>query len=399
MTYLTLDPEKQPVIEQRDVFKEWRERERVIVHSDIFTINTRKCEVGPWPRKGDSVKGAFLEVSGACPYQVVELPPGGSTDPQRQMCDEAIYILWGHGSTTVWQEGAKQTFEWGPNSYFYIPTNAQNQFFNGSLSESTRWLVATDLQTIMRTFGEDFVFNNPFDFRDRFSGESEFLSRAKLYRGRVWETNFIPDLKKLPVWDWVSRGAGQNAFMTMGGGTKEGHVSVIPAGCYKQAHAHPGGGGRGPSHPTIGGGAGGHFVVQGRGYTLVKPTAKIGYDFETVDWEKMPFRRINWEEGSIYHYGFPGYYPLHQHFSPDKVPNIYLNMNQGLPRNWARTRWTANERTDVRPHEGSRAEGGGNVLYSEEPPEIHQEFEEECRKNGTVCKMKKWHPLCTGEYE
>jgi hypothetical protein len=41
------------------------------------------------------------------------------------MYTEATYIVSGHGSTSVWRDkGPKQTFEWGPGSYFVLPTNA-----------------------------------------------------------------------------------------------------------------------------------------------------------------------------------------------------------------------------------------------------------------------------------
>ena len=66
-------------------------------------------------------------------------PAGSSTAPLRHMYTEATYVVSGHGSTSVWRDkGAKQTFEWGPGSYFVLPTNAWHQFFNASLSRSAR---------------------------------------------------------------------------------------------------------------------------------------------------------------------------------------------------------------------------------------------------------------------
>ena len=87
----------------------------------------KAVEVGLWPRKGDGVKGAlcYLDGDDEADEHIVELSPGGSTAPVRHLYTEAIYVVSGHGSTSVWRDpGTKQTFEWGPGSYFVLPTNA-----------------------------------------------------------------------------------------------------------------------------------------------------------------------------------------------------------------------------------------------------------------------------------
>ena len=94
-----------------------------------------------------------------------------------------------------------------------MPTNAWHQFFNASLSRPARWFSVTDLPQLLRQWAsEDFIFNNSYDFTDRYAGGADyFTADAKLYRGRVWETNFIPDIKKLPLYEWKSRGGGGQA--------------------------------------------------------------------------------------------------------------------------------------------------------------------------------------------
>ena len=117
----------------------------------------------------------------------------------------------------------------------------------------------TDLPQLLRQWAsEDFVFNNPYDFNDRYAGEPDyFTAEAKLYRGRVWETNFIPDIKKLPLYEWKSRGGGgTNAFMVMGAGMMESHVSRFESGHYKKGHRH---------------GPGAHlYITEGEGYVLTQ---------------------------------------------------------------------------------------------------------------------------------
>jgi quercetin dioxygenase-like cupin family protein len=336
----------------------------------------KAVEVGPWPRKGDGVNGAlcYLDGDDEADEHIVELAPGGATAPLKHMYTEAVYVVSGHGSTSVWRsEGAKQTFEWGPGSYFVLPTNAWHQFFNASLSQRARWFSVTDLPQLLRQWAsEDFVFNNPYDFTDRYAGEPDYFSaEAKLYRGRVWETNFIPDIKKLPLYEWKSRGGGgANAFMVMGAGMMESHVSRFESGYYKKSHRH---------------GPGAHlYITEGEGYVLTQRGTE-------------PRIRCDWKEGSLYLSGAGEGLWLHQHFNVGPTAATYLVMNQGMSRKYAATRWEANISTVLRTGEVSGKEGGHQVEYEDEDPEIHRIFEEELRKRGLTCRMKNMVPWCTGE--
>jgi mannose-6-phosphate isomerase-like protein (cupin superfamily) len=371
-----LDPEKQPSLIRIDKYEEWRKREGVPLVGGVYIKDMKAVEVGPWPRKGDGVKGAlcYLDGDDENDEHIVELSPGSYTVPMRHMYTEALYVVSGHGSTSVWRdEGAKQTFEWGPASYFVLPTNAWHQFFNASLAQPARWFSVTDLPQLLRQWGsEDFVFNNPYHFNERFAGEPDYFSaEAKLYRGRVWETNFIPDIKKLPLYEWKSRGGGgTNAFMVMGAGMMESHVSRFAAGHYKKGHRH---------------GPGAHlYITEGEGYVLTQRGSE-------------PRIRCDWKEGSLYLSGAGEGLWLHQHFNVGAIPATYLVMNQGLSRKYAANRWQAGESTVLRGGEISGKEGGRQVEYEDEDPEIHRIFEEELKKRGLTCKMKKLVPWCTGE--
>jgi quercetin dioxygenase-like cupin family protein len=371
-----LDPEKQPPLVRIDCYEQWRKREGVPLIGGIYIKDMKAVEVGAWPRKGDGVNGAlcYLDGDDEADEHIVELSPGSATAPLRHMYTEAVYVVSGHGSTSVWRDGgAKQTFEWGPGSYFVLPTNTWQQFFNASLSQPARWFSVTDLPQLLRQWGsEDFVFNNPYDFRDRYAGEPDYFSaEAKLYRGRVWETNFIPDIKKLPLYEWKSRGGGgTNAFMVMGAGMMESHVSRFESGHYKKAHRH---------------GPGAHlYITEGEGYVLT----------QRGDESRI---RCDWKEGSLYLSGAGEGLWLHQHFNVGATAATYLVMNQGLSRKYAANRWQAHESTVLRTGEVSGKEGGRQVEYEDEDPEIHRIFEEELRKRGITCKMKNMVPWCTGE--
>ena len=371
-----LDPEKQSAIVRIDMYQEWRKREGAPLVGGVYIKDMKAVEVGLWPRKGDGVKGAlcYLDGDDEADEHIVELSPGGSTAPVRHLYTEAIYVVSGHGSTSVWRDpGTKQTFEWGPGSYFVLPTNAWHQFFNASLSRSTRWFSVTDLPQLLRQWAsEDFIFNNPYDFTDRYAGGADyFTAEAKLYKGRVWETNFIPDIKKLPLYEWKSRGGGgTNAFMVMGAGMMESHVSRFESGHYKKAHRH---------------GPGAHlYITEGEGYVLTQR----GHE---------PRIRCDWQEGSLYLSGAGEGLWLHQHFNVGPTPATYLVMNQGISRKHCVNRWQANESTVLRQGEVSSKKGGHQVEYEDEDPEIHEIFEAELKKRGITCKMKKMVPWCTGE--
>ena len=370
------DPEKQPALERADVYAEWRQREGVPMVGGVYVPSMFDIEVGPWPRKGDGVLGAlcYLDGDDESDEHIVELPGGGSTAPMRHMYTEATYVLSGRGSTTVWgQDGKEQTFEWGPGSYFVLPTNAWHQSFNASMTQSARWFSVTDLPELMRRWvTEDFVFGNSHDFTERFTAETDYFSaEAKLWKGRVWETNFIPDIKKLPLYEWKSRGGGgTNAFMIMGSGITGSHLSRFEPGHYKKGHRH---------------GPGAHlYITEGVGYVLTQRGNE-------------PRIRCDWQEGSLYLSGAGDGLWLHQHFNVGTTPASYLVMGVGLSRKYARNRWQANEGTVVLGAEVSGKEGGIQVEYDDENPEIHQIYEAELAKRGLTCRMKNLVSSCTGE--
>lgn len=371
------DPELQPAMTRIDPYAEWRNAEEAHKEGGVYIRNMFTLPVGPWPRKGDGVKGTLIYMDGEdhLDTHLVELPPGGQTAPDRHMYTGATYVLEGRGSATVWYEGgAKQTFEFGPGAYFVLPTNASYQIFNGSISQPLRYFSVTDLPELMRRWvSSDFVWANPFEFKDRFSQEQEYFNaEAMLWKGRVWETNFIPDIYKLPMYEWKSRGGGgTNAFMVMGSGTMENHISTFQPGYYKKAHRHD---------------SGAHlYITEGEGFVLMQRGA---------DEERM---KCEWQKGSLYLSGAGKGLWLHQHFNVGETQATYLVLNQGLSRKYAKDRWTANLSTVLRTGEVSNKEGGLQVEYEDENPEIHAIFEEELRKRGLVCRMKNMSPYCTGE--
>jgi quercetin dioxygenase-like cupin family protein len=367
------EAEQAPVLERIDPYRDWRQNEDVPLVGGIYIRDMKQVEVGDWPRKG--VKGALMYLDGDDEQDehIVEIPPGKSTTPERHIYDEAIYILSGRGTCSVWYDEAhKQTFEWGEGSFFCLPTNINYQFFNVSGTQAARYFSVTNLPTLMRQFhNEDFIFNNPVAFKDRWAGESDyFTGEGKLYKGRLWETNFVPDIRKMKLYEWKERGGGgTNAFFMLAGGTINSHVSRFQPGTYKKGHRH---------------GPGAHlYIIQGEGYVLTQR-------------EKEERIRCDWSEGSLYLSGAgPGLW-LHQHFNVGHTPAAYLVLGVNSSRRFATSRWNADIRTDRNTADISEKDGGIQTEYEDEDPEIHRIFEAELAKRGVECRMKNLVAGCTG---
>lgn len=187
-------------------YKAWQQGEGIPIVTGYYVEDMATLDVEPWARKG--ALGCFVNLEGTGgvnDLQIVEIPAGRSTDRDRHMFETLIYVVSGTGSTSVWyDESDKQTFEWGPGSLFAVPLNAKYQFHNGSGLRPARLALVTNAPTIMNIFhSEDFVYNNPFIFTDRFAGEAGFFNgEGKLWRrarNRVWETNFVPDVRTVQL--------------------------------------------------------------------------------------------------------------------------------------------------------------------------------------------------------
>ncbi|HZT07462.1 MAG TPA: cupin domain-containing protein [Chloroflexota bacterium] len=363
-----------PVVERIDPYEEWRQREEVPLVGGIYIRDMKKVEVGPWPRKGVNGALCYLDGDDEQDEHIVEIPPGGKTIPEHHLYDEAIYVVSGRGTASVWfDEKRKQTFEWGEGSFFVLPTNMTYQFFNMSGSEPARYFSVTNLPALMRQFhNEDFIFDCPFAFTDRYSGSDDYFNgEGKLYRGRLWETNFVADIRKMKLFEWKERGGGgTNAFFMLAGGTINSHVSRFQPGTYKKGHKH---------------GPGAHlYIIQGEGYVLTQR-------------EKEERIRCDWSEGSLYLSGAgPGLWH-HQHFNVGATPAAYLVLGVNKSRRLATSRWNAATRTDKNLADVSAKEGGWQTEYEDEDPEVHRIFEAELAKRGVTCRMKNLVPWCTGE--
>ena len=344
-----------------DPYREWIDGEGVPVHED-FGFDLLSLDVAPWARLG--ARGAYALVKGRGDFvdvQLIELAPGGATAPQRHLYEAVVYVLSGRGSTSVdVAEDDRRTFEWGSSSLFALPLNTGYRHFNGSGTEPARLAAVTSLPLVMNVFrDESFVFDNPTAFRDRlgppehFRGDGTFIPMRP---GRhMWETNFVPDLRRFELREWAARGAaGSNIMFALADGTMHAHMSEMPVGTYKKGHRH---------------GADFHiFPVTGHGYTL------LWYEGDE------DFVRVDWKHGSVY---APPDRMFHQHFNTSPEAARYLAIAFG----GLRYPTLADKRATFTGMDISVKDGGRQIEYEDEDPRIRRIYEEELRTRGIASRM------------
>jgi len=345
--------------EDKTTYQKWIESQEVPIHNEFSIQNLNKIEVGDWKRLG--AKGAFVmleAVGDTNSAYVLEIEPGKTVKPERHLFEETVYVLSGRGATTVWNdEGAKRTFEWNEGSLFAIPLNAWHQFYNGQGDKPARLYVVTSAPIVMNLFhNTDFVMNNDYRFKDRFDGREDFFSGAGAdMPGRVWETNFVEDVRTFPLLEYRQRGGGaRNRRFELAGATLIAHVAQFPVGTYKKAHRH---------------GAGANvIIIQGKGYSLLWEEGK-----------ENERRKIDWEVGSVV---APPNMWFHQHFNTGAEPAKYLAI-----------RWGSKKYPLFKTH-GERAkvtisvkEGGNQIEYEDEDPQIRELYQSELAKEGVELNM------------
>src|SRR5829696_1438682 len=200
-----------PTLERINAYREFQRDEGIPVIRGFAVEDLSAVELAPWARK--SGRGSFINLDGTGGTNdayVCEIPPGGSLNPGHQLFEEMIYILEGTGSTQVWyDEKHKVSFEWKAGSLFAIPLNAWHRHFNGRGDRPARYLAVTNAPVVINLYHNlEFVFNTPFTFDDRFTGQENYFSdegtlyRSKSGRTRVLSTNFVPDTETIGLYEW-----------------------------------------------------------------------------------------------------------------------------------------------------------------------------------------------------
>jgi quercetin dioxygenase-like cupin family protein len=362
---MTAEREGYPSYYLTDPYRTWRASQHVPVHEG-FGFDCTTVDLSDWPRLGG--RGAFLDVAGRgdfCDMYVVEIPPGGKLAPERQLSEKMVYVVRGHGLTTLsGADGVKQSFEWNEGSLFAVPINMLHQFANGSGKESARLAVVTDLPLMLNTFHDmAFIFENDFDFAGRIadprylSGEGDYMP---VRPGRnQWQSLLVPDLRSVELPAFEARGAGsKHLHFILGDASMHAHTAEMPRGRYKKAHRHP---------------AGYHvFCVTGRGYSLLWLEGQSMADAV----------RMDWTPGCVY--APPDEY-YHQHFNVADEPSRYLALGFGSVRHPVLDRYRR-----VYEMLGVNVEQGGDQIeHEDEWPDVYDLFARELQRAGSTLVMER----------
>jgi len=139
------------LLDGKSAYERWLDEQEVPVVKGHYIPDLTEMTLGSWERKGG--KGVIINLEGTGDTDdayICEIAPGGKLSPERHMFEEVVYILEGHGATTIWQEGGpEQTFEWQHGSLFAIPFNSCFQHFNGSGNQPARYLAVTSAPLMM----------------------------------------------------------------------------------------------------------------------------------------------------------------------------------------------------------------------------------------------------------
>src|SRR5581483_213965 len=354
-----LGPAYQP---GKPLYDQWLAAQNIPIIREFYIEDLRSVPLKPWELRGGN--GAILNLIGTGEVNdayLSEIPPGQNLRPLRAMFEEIIFVLEGHGSTSLWNDdGRKITFEWQPGSLFSPPLNTWRQHFNGSGDKPARLFAVTSAPPLMNLFRDvGFIYNCPFSFTNRFSADADSFSGAGkewLTKNRpVWESNFIPDVNALKRFPHPERGAGAgNVKIELSDNCMSAHISEFPVGSYKKAHRHC---------------AGAHVViVAGQGYSLMWAPGE------------QP-KRFDWHAGSIV---VPPEDWFHQHFNTGTTPARYLAIKPVGHKHARPPGWRVYDAAS------------DQIEYEDEAPFIRQMFEDELAKNGVVCRMPPVRPRAEG---
>jgi gentisate 1,2-dioxygenase len=347
---------RRPALRYADTpYKRWQKGERIAIHTGAYIEDLHTAEVSDWPRVGQ--KGAFLNLAAQEQDDawLIELAPGGQTNVLRHLFEASVYILEGRGATTIWQSGSnkKQTVEWSAGSLFAPPMNCCYQHFNLDGQRPARLFAGTTAPLMINaTRDPEFIFNCPYEFTNRYDAADDFFTRPGVNENREWRTNFVPDARRfgLDTDPSARRGYGNasNGFILSSNGMRV-RIMQFPTGSYKKAHRH------GPGAYVM--------ILDGVGYSefFFKGEAR---------------RRVDWKPGALFS---PREDEYHQHFNTGPTPTRYMAFLYSA--------LVAINTMTVEGSTVSEEEGGWQIEYEDEGPDVYTRFEAECTKNGAAVTM------------
>jgi uncharacterized RmlC-like cupin family protein len=294
------------VVPSETPYSRWIEenRGRMPVFEGLFIQDVATVALKPWPQMGEGVNGLYLRFA---EYQItdgrlIELPPGGHAKPQRHLFEMAVYALSGPGHTLFFREGNEPLrLDWQARSLFAVPLNVPYQHFSDS-GQPVRLLAVTSFPFALNAqASEPFVFDNEFNFTDRFDGSEEYFQSSSPAGDKRLAMNFVADIGAATLVEGADRGIGTRTFRwaMAGNSVIDMHVTEMPPRRHMKGHRHS-------SDAFI-------LIVAGEGYSLTWPGERF-----------QDRKRINWQKGTLF---VPPTYWYHQHFNVGTEPSRHLAIN------------------------------------------------------------------------
>jgi mannose-6-phosphate isomerase-like protein (cupin superfamily) len=326
-----------------------------------------------WPRMGGKAHFfQLINMNNNWLIFTIEIAPHSALKPQRHMYEERYIVLEGRGSVEVWKNNstAKSAFEYQPWSVFSIPLNANFRIINSSSAPVILLACNNAPRAINQYQSSAFIFDNPFNFDDRFGGNLEDFWKPneefepQPVRGRAMLTsNLIPDAAAtyLPLDN--NRGPGHRwlAPNMVGNTMIQGWIAEHSAGRYAKAHAHGGG--------AI------LVCMRGKGYSIAWPQSEGGL----TPWKDGKGDLVTmteyWPGGMVSAAPGPSNW-YHQHFAFGKEPFRIFLFTAGVPGNPAGGGGGGEEQEEgqlVVQH-GELGRGGNAIPYHMEDPYVREYF-------------------------
>jgi oxalate decarboxylase/phosphoglucose isomerase-like protein (cupin superfamily) len=349
-------------------YERWIEKEGIPIVEGFGVTDVKSLSLKPWSRIGG--EGAYLQLrglEGITGVYVGKIAPGSSSQPERHLYEEVIYILQGEGVAEIQQrDRVPQNIQWRAGSLFSPPMNTLHRLMNHSEEPALYLAVTTAPMALDNYHNERFVFNSDFSFNERYDGEQGYFEPsnerylASNNRQWVWETNFIPDARGAVIDAQEQKGAGVNITQfEMSNNTLIGHLAEWPVGRYHKAHFHGGG-------AVL-------VVLRSEGYSLMWPNHLGTRPYENGFGDEVV--RVDWMPGSVFS---PPTNWFHQHFNTGKEPALQLALRCGSQKFPLGIRVAA-----IRAGVYTSVKKGGTLIeYGDEDPAVRRTYESELAAKG-----------------
>ncbi len=359
------------------------ESQGIPIYRGIGVKRVQDLPLAPWARVGG--KGTFIQLygtEGIWGCYLVEIPAAQALHPERHLYEEVIFVVEGRGAAEIWHEdGARhEILEWQPGSLFAIPLNTHHRLINSMASGPALLLAGTSAPSAFNLFtNQDFVFNCPYVFRDRYDGSGDYFTPRPLelepdpYRGLAMVTAaIIPDAVRVPLPLDNRRSPGfrrlephlaKNVFYHW--------IGQHEAGRYSKAHAHE-------SAAVL-------ICIAGKGYTYAWPRELGTRPWETGQADHV--LRQDYEPVGMVSAAPMGGQHFHQHFGVSRDPLRLMAWFGPFGRGTGREPGRPGEQV-LDKNAMHLDEGGSAIPYWDEDPFIRHEYEATLRRDGVEVRME-----------